>query len=122
MENHRIIISILGIVVLVGIIITAFPIFFVIFRAPGKLIMYLQYYFPENISGAMGSSRRRGKVQFEIIFSLMFWCVILYISFYIIIVLLESKTISFPEHKSAMQSYTEKPEKKPQNLLKILNN
>ena len=47
-----------------------------IFRAPGALLLWLEYHWPEA-GDAWGSARRYGKPIFGVFYSLGFWAIVL---------------------------------------------
>jgi hypothetical protein len=50
--------------------------FWVILILPGKCLLWLQYYFPQSAKDVVSSRRKKGKVIFEILGSIVFWGVL----------------------------------------------
>ena len=61
-----------------------------IFLMPGKVILWIQYMFPDRIGGVFGSARRRNVPLLQLLYSLVFYLVafimvpLLYLYFYIV--------------------------------------
>ncbi len=55
-----------------------------IFLMPGKVILWLQYMFPEKISSAIGAARRRNVPLIQLLYSLGFYLVMLVIAFWLL--------------------------------------
>jgi hypothetical protein len=56
--------------------------FWLLFRLPGKALMWLDYYFPGK-GQVYASARRMGNPVFEVVFSIVFWVsLVLIVSLY----------------------------------------
>lgn len=61
------------------------PAWWWIFFMPGKVILWIEYMFPERIVGVFGSARRRNVPLIQVLYSLYFYFAILVIGLFLFI-------------------------------------
>lgn len=61
------------------------PLWWWVFVMPGKVILWIQYMFPERLAGVFGSARRRNVQLIQILYSVYFYVgvVVLFIIFFL---------------------------------------